>query len=241
MSLPRLICFPYAGGNRHVFAPWQAALQGQVNLVAPELPGRGRRIMEPAFNRVREVVDWLMIELRDHLSGDFSLWGHSMGALLAYELSRELERQAGNQPRHLFVTAALPPGVPRRAEPIHSLDDDAFIDKLAQMNGTPDGVLSDRELMAALMPCIRADFAVCETHAWTPQAETLHVPITAIGGDRDQHIALEELAGWRNCTSAETRVFGMKGDHFFLRDHVEGLTELFIDTLHSPSILRDSA
>jgi medium-chain acyl-[acyl-carrier-protein] hydrolase len=241
MSLPRLICFPYAGGNRHVFAPWQSSLQGKINLVAPELPGRGRRIMEPAFNRVHEAVDWLMIELRDHLSGDFSFWGHSMGALLAYELTRELLRRTGKQPRHVFVTAALPPGVPRRAEPIHALDDSALISKLSQMNGTPDGVLSDRELMAALLPCIRADFAVCETHVWTPQVAKLHVPITAIGGDRDQHIPLEELAGWHRYTSNETRVLSMKGDHFFLRDQVDRLTELFIATLTSPASVRSPA
>lgn len=237
----RLICLPYAGGSAQVFAPWQAALQGQLELVAPELPGRGRRIMEAPFSRLSELVDWLMIELDDQLAGDFSLWGHSMGALLAYELTRAIGRRGGRAPRHLFVTGALPPRYPRHAELYHRLDDDALIARLAAMNGTPAEILADRELMSILLPGIRADFSVCETYAWNPLGAALRVPITAIGGDRDPDIALEKLQGWRGCTDGATRVLGMAGDHFFLRDHVDAIAALLLDTLVTPRRLSATA
>lgn len=241
MSLPRLICLPYAGGSRQVFAPWQSALQRRIELVTPELPGRGHRIMEPPLNRLADVVDWLMVELGDHLTGDFSLWGHSMGALLAYELSHAVKRRTGQQPRHLFVTGALPPPFRRRADAYRHLDDEELIASLALMNGTPPEVLANRELMALLLPSIRADFAVCETYAWNPRPDMLQVPITVVGGDCDPDIALEKLQGWRTCTHGETRVIDMKGDHFFLRNHVNTLAELFVETLLSPASLRASA
>lgn len=233
-STTRLICLPYAGGSSQVFAPWQAALQGQIELVTPELPGRGRRMMDAPFSRLSELVDWLMIELNDRLAGDFSLWGHSMGALLAYELTRAIARRGGRAPRHLFVTGALPPRYPRHAELYHRLDDDALIAKLASMNGTPAEILADRELMSILLPAIRADFSVCETYAWNPLGGALHVPITAIGGDRDPDIAVEKLHGWRGCSDGPTRVLSLSGDHFFLRDHVDAIAGLFIDTLVTP-------
>ncbi|BAV98040.1 thioesterase II family protein [Lysobacter enzymogenes] len=233
-SLPRLICFPYAGGSWHAFAPWQAALQGQLEVVAPELPGRGHRIGDAPFSRLPALVDWLLDELDAQLADDFSLWGHSMGALLAYEVARALERRGRRAPRHLFVTGALPPRHPRHAELYHSLGDDELIAKLAAMSGTPPEVLQDRELMQILLPFVRADFAVCETYAWDPREAALRMPITAIGGDRDPDIAIDLLHGWRDCTRAGVRVLSMSGDHFFLREHVAALAEVFTRTLARP-------
>lgn len=228
---PRLICLPYAGGNRHAFAAWQAALQGRIELIAPELPGRGHRIMDVAFSRLDDSVEWLLRELDSQLVGDYSLWGHSMGALLAYEMARAIERRAGPRPRHVFVTGALPPRLPRRAHAHHLLGDAALTAQLALMNGTPAEVLADTELMAIVLPCIRADFAVCETYEWDPKGGVLHVPLTVIGGDRDPDVAVDKLQGWRSCTTGTTRVLSMAGDHFFLRDQVDALTDLFIQTL----------
>lgn len=235
-SLPRLICFPYAGGSWHAFAPWQTALQGQLEVVAPELPGRGHRIGDAPFSRLPDLVDWLLNELDAQLADDFSLWGHSMGALLAYEIARELQRRSRRAPRHLFVTGALPPGYPRHAELYHLLDDDALIARLAAMNGTPPEVLQDRELMQLLLPFVRADFSVCETYVWDPRDAALRTPITAIGGDRDPDVAIAKLQGWRNCSQIDARVLSLSGDHFFLRNHVAALSELFTRTLLRPAV-----
>ncbi|UZW58436.1 thioesterase II family protein [Lysobacter enzymogenes] len=235
-SLPRLICLPYAGGSWHAFAPWQVALQGQLEVVAPELPGRGHRIAEAPFSRLPALVDWLLDELDAQLADDFSLWGHSMGALLAYETARTLERRGRRGPRHLFVTGALPPRYPRHAERYHLLDDDGLIAKLAAMGGTPEEVLRDRDLMQIVLPFVRADFAVCETYAWDCREPAVCAPITAIGGDRDPDIAIEKLQGWNDCSRAGARVSSLPGGHFFLRDHVAALADTFTRTLARPAL-----
>ena len=241
MPLKKLICFPYAGGTQYVFAPWQRALHGRLDVIAPELPGRGVRMAKPAIDRLADLVAWLRRELRDTLTGDYALWGHSMGALAAYELARSLHADGQPLPRHLFVTGARPPYLLRDAERCHELDDDALIDKLSRMAGTPPQVLANRELMALLLPSLRADFAVCETYAWQEEPMLPDLPITVVGGDRDPDVLPTQLPGWRRCTQGPVRVMTMTGDHFFLRDQVDALRDLFVETLSVPATTRTSA
>ncbi|WP_158601735.1 thioesterase II family protein [Solilutibacter pythonis] len=235
---PKLICLPYAGGSQYVFTPWIQALEGRIDVIAPELPGRGRRIMEAPKTRLRDVVHWLSNELHDVLHGDFALWGHSMGALLAYELARTLAANERAMPRHLFLSGARPPQLPRHTERYHELDDAALASKLSQMNGTPVEVLADSDLMALILPTVRADFAICETYHWHPDPHTLHVPMTVIGGDQDPDIPVAKLQGWRSCTNGPVSIIEMAGHHFFLRDQVEAITDVLVETLISPTPLR---
>lgn len=234
MRLTKLICLPYAGGSSYVFTPWQRALAGRVDVIAPELPGRGTRMLEPALDRLDDVVAWLRRESRDVLAGDYALWGHSMGALLGYELARALEADGAAPPRHFFASGARPAYLPRHAEQYHRLDDAALIGRLGQLCGTPDEVLQDAELMAMLLPSLRADFAVCETYTWR-DAPLPRLPITAIGGDLDEEVPLASLHGWRRCTQGDVRVLAMHGNHFFLREHVDALATLIAATLNAPA------
>jgi medium-chain acyl-[acyl-carrier-protein] hydrolase len=231
MSLTKLVCLPYAGGNHYAFTPWQRALAGRLDVIAPELPGRAARMAQPALARLDDVVAWLRREYRDALGGDYALWGHSMGALIAYELARALEAD-GAPPRHLFVSGALPPHLARHAERYHDLGDAALIGKLARLAGTPDEVLANAELMAMLLPSLRADFAVCETYAWR-DAPLPSVPVTAIGGEADVDVPLSQLHAWRRATRGDVRVLAMPGNHFFLREQVDALATLFATTLNA--------
>ena len=234
---PRLICLPYAGGTQYAFLPWQQLLHEHIEVIAPELPGRGRRLAEAPITELHAMVAWLRRELRDVLCGDYALWGHSMGALLAYELARAIDVP----PNHMFLSAALPPHRSRHAEQYHTLDDAGLTQRLARMNGTPAEVLADRELMALLLPTLRADFALCETYTWRAGPDVPRTPLTIVGGDRDPHVALPLLDGWRSYSSGAVRLLSMAGDHFFLRQQVDALGRLFVDTLAPSQALRSSA
>jgi len=230
-SRPRLICLPYAGGSHHTFAPWQRLLSDRIEIVAPVLPGRGPRLLDPPLSRLPALVDWLLGALRDALHGDFSFWGHSMGALLSYELTRALVSRGLPQPRHLFVSGRLPPHRPRRRDRYHEADDATLVGRLTEMGGTPPEILADAELMEMLLPMLRADFAVCETYVWTPEPVPLRVPVTAIGGDCDPDVPLADLPAWQERTTGPVRIVAMDGHHFFLHDQVDAIGALIADTL----------
>ena len=228
-----LICLPYAGGSQHIFQPWRDTLEQFINIVTPELPGRGSRIFESPIDRLPELTEWLFEETRERLAGDYALWGHSMGGLLAFEFARSVRRRGFAQPVHLFVSGALPPDLPRHDIDYHRLDDAGLVEKLMEMGGTPEAVLRSRELMELFLPTIRADFAVCETYSWHDDEEGLSVPITVLGGDADMGVPSQALQGWTRFTSGRTDVQVLNGGHFFLRDHVEVLSGIILQRLRA--------
>jgi medium-chain acyl-[acyl-carrier-protein] hydrolase len=228
---PRLICLPYAGGSAHIFQPWRQLLGNDIDVVAPVLPGRGARLLQDPLSRIEDLIAWLQCELGDALAGDYALWGHSMGAMLSYELARARVDQGLPQPRHLFVSGRLPPHRPRRRDQYHLAADDALIARLTSMGGMPPEVLANTELMEMLLPMLRADVAVCETYAWVPDRVPLRVPMTVMGGDRDPEVPLADLLAWRDCSQGEVRIIPMVGHHFFLHDQVHAIAEVLTRTL----------
>jgi medium-chain acyl-[acyl-carrier-protein] hydrolase len=210
----RLFCFPYAGGNASVFRAWPAALP-EIEVWTVELPGRGDRFNEPAFSQLSPLLQSLRAALRLYLDLPFALFGHSMGALLSYELARHL-RQAGEAlPWHLFVSGWRAPQLPDRTPPIHQLPEAAFAAALRDYNGTPEAVLQNTELRELLFPTLRADFAIAETYLYTP-GTPLPCPISAFGGLQDQTVSREELSAWQDQTEGRFTLRILPGNHFFL-------------------------
>jgi len=211
----RLFCFPYAGGSSALFREWPPRLPKDIDPVLVELPGRGARLNEPCFEELPPLVQATYEGLKPHFDRPFAFFGHSMGALLAFELTRLLRRQGGPSPVHLFVSGSAAPRVPRDGPPRHGLPRDEFIQELRRMNGTPAEVLDNPELMDILLPLLRADFAVSENYTSEPESP-LKIPITAFGGVKDTHITREEFEMWSEETSGPFRLHMIEGDHFFL-------------------------
>ena len=163
----RLICFPYAGGSAAVYRALQTLLPG-IEVRRHELAGRGGRLSEPAIRDMSTLVDTLLRDLDDCFDRPFALLGHSMGAAIAAELALRLPAHARPNLRHLFVSARAAPGKQRHDRRMQALDDRAFIDALREMGGTPRAVLDNSELMALLMPALRADFTLIENHRPVP-------------------------------------------------------------------------
>jgi len=138
-----------------------------------------------------------------------------MGALISFELARQLRRQYAPDPIALFVSAYRAPQLPAPSPPIHSLPQDEFVEALRRLNGTPEAVLQDAELMQLLLPTLRADFAICETYTYTPEVP-LECPILAFGGLQDREVSRDDLAAWCHQTHRAFKLRMVPGDHFFL-------------------------
>jgi medium-chain acyl-[acyl-carrier-protein] hydrolase len=211
----RLFCFPYAGGGASIFHTWPNKLPTTVEVYAVHLPGRGNRLREPPFTRLAPLVQALTDVLLPHLTTPFALFGHSMGALISFELARQLRRQHGPSPVHLFVSGREAPQLPSLEPPIHALPEPQFIAELQRLNGTPKEVLEYPELIQLLIPTLRADFAVCETYTYTSDAP-IDCSISAFGGLQDHEVSREQLEAWRDQSRASFSLCMFPGDHFFL-------------------------
>lgn len=211
----RLFCFPYAGGSAAIYHDWQRHLPPSVEVCAVELPGRGGRHKEEPFDRIEPLVDALAKALLPYLDRPFTFFGHSMGALLSFELTRRLRRDFDLAPAHLFVSGHGAPQM-REMYPVrHDLPEPEFLDELHRLNGTPPEVLGNPEIMQILMPVLRADFALCEFYKYTDEPP-LDCPISAFSGLRDQEMSREKLEGWREQTTSAFSLRMFPGDHFFI-------------------------
>jgi medium-chain acyl-[acyl-carrier-protein] hydrolase len=185
-----------------------------IELCPVELPGRGARIDEPPFRRMDGLVDTLCEVLAPLLDSPFALFGHSMGAHIAFALARRLSAAGGPGPMHLFVSGAAPPNRTPRTAPLHSRPDRELVRALTEFGGTPAAILARDELLAALLPTLRADLTLTETYS-AARAQPVSCPITAFGGASDA-IDRRALQGWSAFTEGAFRLRVFPGDHFYL-------------------------
>jgi medium-chain acyl-[acyl-carrier-protein] hydrolase len=211
----QLFCLPPAGGSAQVFRGWDEALPARVEVCPVELPGRGTRFGERAFTSISALALAASPALVSRPDRPFAFFGHSMGALLAFELARELRRSYGLTPEHLFVAANEAPQA-QRAETTHALAGAAFVERLRELGGTPSEVLANSELFELLRPALRADLEASETYVFVREPP-LDCPISVFGGLEDTSVEADDLHAWREHTTAAFSVSMLPGDHFFPR------------------------
>ncbi|MGD1861541.1 MAG: thioesterase II family protein [Leptolyngbyaceae cyanobacterium] len=211
----RLFCFPYAGGAARIYQSWATALPSTVELCAVELPGHGKRLAEIPTANLNRLLPALEAALRPLLDKPCIFFGHSLGGLIAFELTRSLQRQPQSSPQALWIAAARAPHLPLNEPLMHTLPNADFITELRRYSGTPNEVLNNAELMALLLPMLRADFALLETYHY--QAQTpLTCPIVAFWGEQDAIVSLEEIKPWQLHTDRSFALEKVAGDHFFI-------------------------
>jgi surfactin synthase thioesterase subunit len=214
----RLFCFPYAGGGATAFHSWRSFLNSNgVDLCCVQLPGRETRFRERLITSMDGLVALVCDGIDPYLDLPFSLFGHSMGTLVSFELTRELARRGRTLPEWLLMSGAIPPHR-RPVESLHTLPASEFIDAVARRyNGLPREVLVNQDLLALLMPILRADFELIEGYCYKP-ATALPVKIAAFGGRQDRSVPPTELPRWSDLTAQPDRfrVIFLEGDHFFL-------------------------
>ena len=227
----RLFCFPYVGTGASIFRTWSDGLPADVEVCPVQFPGRGTRPMETPFTQLSPLVQALAQALVPLLDKPFAFFGHSLGALVGFELARQLRRQSGVQPVRLFVSADRAPQVPRRGRPIHAVPDAEFLVELRRLNGIPGKVLEDAEIMRIMLPVLRADFALYENYVYSTESP-LDCFISGFGGLQDQRVSRGDLEAWRDQTSASFSLQMFPGDHFFLNATQPLLLQALSQELH---------
>lgn len=214
----RLFCFPFAGGGASIYRPWPTRLPATIELCPIQLPGREDRYREPAFTSVIAAARALSRELEPYLDKPFAIFGHSMGALVGFEVARALRHGGLPAPLALFVAAYPAPQAPLARAPIHRLPDREFIEEMRRMQGTPAAVLENAELMEFMLPILRADFEACDTYTCAPEPP-LACPFFVYGGAEDREVDESGLDRWREQTSASFTRRLLPGNHFFVQSH----------------------
>lgn len=219
----QLFCLPHAGGGASAYRDWQAVAGPDVEVVPVHLPGRESRFAEPPAVSAAELADRLAGPLLERADRPFALFGHSMGALLAYELTHELLRR-GRPPGRLLVSAYPAPHLsrPGSADTVHSLPDQLLVEHVRAHRGTAGEVLDHPELLELLLPAIRADYALCETYRFADRPP-LPVPVTVLGGADDPGVGEEELRAWARLTTAGCTVEILPGGHFYLHGQLDAV------------------
>ena len=211
----RMFCFPYAGGGTVSFRNWSKALPAGVEVYLVRLPGRETLLREPLLTRLSEVVEAVVPELLPYVDKPFVFFGHSMGSLISFEIAAVLRARYGIEPAHLFVSGCRAPQIERTKPPIYDLPEARFLEELRRLNGTPEEVLENPELMRLMKPILRADFEISETYTYLPTTP-LDCPISAFGGLLDPEASRTELKAWCEQTTTAFSLQMFPGDHFFL-------------------------
>ena len=221
----RLFCFPYAGGSATIFRSWHVRLPDAIEVHAAQLPGRATRIVELPIRSFRDLIPELSRSLLPLLDLPFFFFGHSLGALLSFEVARWLRRERGLIPRHLYVSGRRAPQIPNNDQPIHTKSDDEFLANIIRLKGTPPEVVADTAMLELMLPTLRADFQLAETYEYV--AETaLTCPITAFTGIDDDESLYGRPEAWRVQTRSQFSCHWLPGGHFFIHSSEYELLEL---------------
>ncbi|MEU6095314.1 alpha/beta fold hydrolase [Streptomyces sp. NPDC047079] len=224
VGAPRLVCFPHAGGAASSFVPLSRELAPDVDVLAVQYPGRQERLGEVPAEDITHLAEQVARALSPLALAPYALFGHSMGALIAYEAARCLERWSVAGPHRLFVSAQVPPG-DRALEGRYADSDDDVVRELRALGGTDSSVLADPDLMALVLPAIRADYRALRRYVWEP-GPRLRCPVTALVGDSDPVATADLAKGWSeySVTGAEVAVF--RGGHFYVEERLPEVAAL---------------
>ncbi|RCG24059.1 thioesterase [Sphaerisporangium album] len=210
----RLLCFPHAGGSAAVYHQWHLALSPAIEVRSVQYPGRADRMSEPLISDAARMVGLVTEAMGPLLDRPVALFGHSMGAVLAYETARALH-DLGTPPVHLFVSGRRAPQIPPREEPVARADDETFMRSLRALGGTDADVLDDPEIRDLTFPYVRNDFELIESYVHR-DGPPLGCPVTVLAGDEDAQVTPEDAGRWREVTTEEVTVRFLPGDHFYL-------------------------
>ena len=226
----KLYAFTYAGGSAASFSSWPSALPISFQLCAAEYPGRGIRFSEPNSTSIQKMARDFVDEMAKSIVPN-ALFGHSLGALVAFEVARELQNRKLPAPLHLFVSGCNSPHLERQNQTnLHQLADQQLKDALLEYNGTPAHLFNNHEMMSIFLPIIRKDISIAENYEFI-EAQPLTTPITICVAKNDPYIDKKNIDQWSLHTRASLKVEWFDGDHFYIHSELKKLTRLIALTL----------
>jgi pyochelin biosynthesis protein PchC len=213
----QLVCFPHAGGSASFYFPLSAALHPQIEVLAVQYPGRQDRRGEEPIRDIHRLAGEIVAALRPWLTGRPAFFGHSMGAIVAFEVARRMEHPAGSAPVGLIASGSRAPSR-RRDDRTHLRDDEGVLADLQRLSGTDPRLLDDQQMLRSFLPAIRGDLQAIETYVCAA-GSVLACPITAFVGDRDPTVTLDEAQAWGEHTAGGFGLHVFDGGHFYLTAH----------------------
>ncbi|GAA0421377.1 alpha/beta fold hydrolase [Streptomyces luteireticuli] len=213
----RLVCLPHAGGSASFFFPMAKAMPEGVDVLSVQYPGRQDRRSEPLIDNIPDLADQVYAALLPWTDRPLAFFGHSMGATLAFEVARRLEREKDIVLTALFASARRAPSVVR-AENVHERDDDGIVREMQRLSGTDAQLLGDEEILRMILPAIRADYRAAETYRYEP-GPALRCPVVGLAGDADPKVGVDDVAAWGRHTEGSFDLGVYAGGHFYLTQH----------------------
>lgn len=227
----RVLCFPFAGGTSAVYRAWQDRFSADVEVCAVNFPGRGSRFTEPPIRRMDAMLDGLCSGLTPFLDRPFAVFGHSLGAVIAFEWCRLLPGRGLRSPLRLFASGARGPQLPDPYSPIHHLPPDEFVHQMqVRYAGIPAEILAEPDLLALLLPPLQADLELFETYAFR-QGPALDFPVTVFGGRQDHRLDDRQYQAWRQVTTRPVDFAMFDGGHFFVQESAAEVASAVARTL----------
>ena len=231
MDKIKLFCFPYAGGSSVSYKKWKKYLHFSIDLCPVELAGRGNRSKEPCYNNLNDVLNDVFSLIKTHIKNSrYALFGHSMGSLIAYELSHKIIESGYSKPMHLFISGRQAPQMGEHCKNMCELPDEEFKNEILKLGGTSSNFFEHKELTDIFLPLLRADYKIVENYIYTEKSKKLNCGLTVFNGNEDD-MELEGIYGWKEHTKNEFNVYNFKGGHFFINDNTEQIISIINHTL----------
>lgn len=217
-SKMRLFCIPYAGRGASMYNSWEPFIPDQIELCAIQLPGREERFSEGRIEKFEILIHELIQEIIPYLDKPYAIFGHSLGAIIGYELTNALAMKHRMKPLCLFVSASFPPNQIKNNN-FNKLNKIEFLNKIIKYNGIPDEILLNKEFLDLFLPILRSDTEIYESYnSYNINPPKIICPLFSFGGNCDPLISQSSLYDWSNFTKSSYRAEFFKGDHFFINE-----------------------
>ena len=229
-----LFCLPYAGGSASIYYEWSKYLDSSIDIRPIELSGRGERINEPFYADVSEAVNDIFDRIsQSTITGPYALFGHSMGAMLTYELARKIMLEGLNPPEHLFFSGRGVPDIkPTKVKNYHLMSDREFKEELLELGGTPPEIFENEELRQLFIPLLRSDFSLAEANFSHREVIPFECNISIMVGKKET-LSPKRIQAWKNHTHGLCVIYLFNGGHFFIKNHGKEIASIINEKLAS--------
>lgn len=217
----KIFCFPFAGGSRYSFNLYKRNLPENIELISLDYPGRGMRVQEPLIKNIYTLVDHMYEEIKGQLDGPYMIYGHSMGALIAFLVTHKILENQREMPERLFITGCRSPLTWYKGKRLFDLPYEEFVEELKLMGGVPTQLLADKDSMGFFEPILRADFEVVSSFKYK-QKIPLEIPLSVIIGT-DEEVSDEDALAWQRETRQPLEFQRLSGDHFFIFEQAQAV------------------
>lgn len=229
----RLFCFPYAGGTAQIYHSWPDLLPDEIEMIAIQYPGHIKSLQAKLFNRMSELVEAIYDQIKGCMDKPYAFFGHSMGAMITYDLAQYICTKKAPPPVHLFQAARRAPHIQSIQPALHSMSTAEIISVMRSFRMLPEEVINNEYILQLILPGIIADFEMVETWQYNPHSSPLPIPITAFCGVNDNQAAHNDMEEWRKHTVKEFNIFIYPEQHFFIHNEQvrRNMLQVLINTL----------